>query len=42
MKPGATHQFGRVYHPFCAAEPRADSGDLAIQHRHITNWRPSR
>ena len=34
---GSHHQFGRVDHPFGAAEPRADSGDLVIQHRHIAN-----
>ncbi len=34
---GSHHQPGRVDHPFGATEPRADSGDLAIQHRHIAN-----
>ena len=34
---GSHHEPGRVDHPFGAAEPGADSGDLAIQHRHIAN-----
>ena len=34
---GSYHKAGRVDHPLGAAEPGADSGDLAIHHRHIAN-----
>jgi hypothetical protein len=34
---GSDHKASRVDHPLGAAEPGADSGDLAIQHRHIAN-----
>ena len=34
---GGHHQPGRVDHPFGAAEPGADGGDLAIHHRHIAD-----
>ena len=34
---GSDHQPGRVDHPLGAAEPGADSGDPAIQHRHIAD-----